>query len=113
MVTESPVYHWTIADTTSPCQNNFDQHTKFSGAQATNYQVVSNEKWLVLIEISGNSANSSAFKAKDAMQLCSGDHTVARLSRGVQGICKDKSRWSAEIYHAIHIGFTRLRFMSS
>jgi len=37
MVTDTSVYHWTIADQTSPPQKIFDRHAMLSGAQIINY----------------------------------------------------------------------------
>ena len=67
MVTDTYVYHWTIADQTSPPQKIFDRHATLSGAQIINYRVTPDEKGLVLIGISGNTTNPSAFKVKGAM----------------------------------------------
>ncbi|KAG5220979.1 Clathrin heavy chain [Salix suchowensis] len=73
IVTESAVYHWSISDQTSPPQKIFDRHPTLAGAQIINYRVTPDEKWLVLIGISGNSTNPSAFKVKGSMQLYSRD----------------------------------------
>jgi clathrin heavy chain len=61
MVTEISVFHWTIADSTSPPQKVFDHHATPAGAQTVNYRVTPDEKWLVLIGISGNTTNPSFF----------------------------------------------------
>ncbi|EGN91992.1 hypothetical protein SERLA73DRAFT_99912 [Serpula lacrymans var. lacrymans S7.3] len=82
MVTESAVFHWTIADQTSPPQKVFDRHATLSGAQIINYRVSSDEKWLVLIGISGNTTNPSAFKVKGAMQLYSRERGVSQPIEG-------------------------------
>lgn len=82
MVTEAAVFHWTIADATSPPQKIFDRHATLSGAQIINYRVTSDEKWLVLIGIAGNTTNPSAFKVKGAMQLYSRDRGVSQPIEG-------------------------------
>jgi clathrin heavy chain len=69
MVTDTSVYHWTIADQTSPPQKIFDRHATLSGAQIINYRVTLDEKWLALIGISGNTTNPSAFEVKGTMQF--------------------------------------------
>lgn len=82
MVTDTSVFHWTIADPTSPPQKVFDRHATLSGAQIINYRVTPDEKWLVLIGISGNTTNPSAFKVKGAMQLYSRDRGVSQPIEG-------------------------------
>lgn len=82
MVTDSAVYHWSITDQTSPPQKIFDRHPTLSGAQIINYRVTPDEKWLVLIGISGNSTNPSAFKVKGSMQLYSRDRGVSQPIEG-------------------------------
>jgi clathrin heavy chain len=82
MVTETSVYHWTIADQTSPPQKIFDRHPTLAGAQIINYRVTPDEKWLVLIGISGNSTNPSAFKIKGSMQLYSRERGVSQPIEG-------------------------------
>ena len=82
MVTESSVFHWTIADPTSPPQKIFDRHPTLSGAQIINYRATPDEKWLVLIGISGNATNPSAFKVKGAMQLYSKERGVSQPIEG-------------------------------
>ncbi|KIM77451.1 hypothetical protein PILCRDRAFT_796031, partial [Piloderma croceum F 1598] len=76
------VYHWTIADQTSPPQKIFDRQATLSGAQIINYQVTPDKKWLVLIGISGDTTNPSAFKVKGAMQLYSRDRGVSQPIEG-------------------------------
>ncbi|CAL1714910.1 unnamed protein product [Somion occarium] len=73
LVTETAVYHWTASDSTSPPQKIFDRHPTLVGAQIINYRASADEKWLVLIGISGNTTNPSAFKVKGSMQLFSRD----------------------------------------
>jgi clathrin heavy chain len=82
MVTESSVYHWTVGDSTSPPQKIFDRHPTLASAQIINYRVTPDEKWLVLIGISGNTANPSAFKIKGSMQLYSRDRGVSQPIEG-------------------------------
>ncbi|KAJ7636025.1 hypothetical protein DFH06DRAFT_1219759 [Mycena polygramma] len=82
MVTESSVFHWTIADQTSPPQKIFDRHPTLSGAQIINYRVTPDEKWLVLVGISGNTTNPSAFKVKGSMQLYSRERGVSQPIEG-------------------------------
>lgn len=82
MVTESSVFHWTISDPTSPPQKIFDRHLTLAGAQIINYRVTSDEKWLVLIGISGNTTNPSAFKVKGSMQLYSRERGVSQPIEG-------------------------------
>ncbi|KAG8220859.1 hypothetical protein J3R82DRAFT_2354 [Butyriboletus roseoflavus] len=82
MVTETSVYHWSIGDQTSAPQKVFDRHATLAGAQIINYRVSSDEKWLVLIGISSNSTNPSAFKVKGAMQLYSRERGVSQPIEG-------------------------------
>ncbi|KAG9312892.1 hypothetical protein JVU11DRAFT_6325 [Chiua virens] len=82
MVTETSVYHWSLNDQTSPPQKVFDRHPTLSGAQIINYRVTPDEKWLVLIGISSNSTNPSAFKVKGAMQLYSRERGVSQPIEG-------------------------------
>lgn len=82
MVTESAVHHWTISDPTSPPQKVFDRHPTLSGTQIINYRVTPDEKWLVLIGISSNATNPSAFKVKGSMQLYSRDRGVSQAIEG-------------------------------
>ena len=81
MVTETAVYHWTIADQASPPQKVFDRHVSLAGAQIINYRVTPDEKWLVVVGISGNSA-PGAFKIKGSIQLYSKDRS---LSQSIEG----------------------------
>ena len=82
MVTDTAVYHWSITDTTSPPQKIFDRHPTLVGAQIINYRASADEKWLVLVGISGNTTNPSAFKVKGAMQLYSRDRQVSQPIEG-------------------------------
>lgn len=82
MVTETAVFHWTINDATSPPQKVFDRHPTLAGAQIINYRTTPDEKWLVLVGISGNAANPSAFKVKGSMQLYSRERGVSQPIEG-------------------------------
>jgi len=81
LVSETAVYHWSIYDQTSPPQKVFD-HATLAGAQIINYRVTPDEKWLVLIGISGNTTNPSAFKIKGSMQLYSREQGVSQPIAG-------------------------------
>ena len=81
MVTDTAVYHWSIADTTTP-QKVFDRHATLAGCQIINYRISADEKWMVLIGISGNSTNPSAFKVKGSMQLYSRERGVSQPIEG-------------------------------
>ncbi|KAI0629190.1 clathrin heavy chain [Trametes polyzona] len=78
LVTETAVYHWSIADATSPPQKIFDRHPTLVGAQIINYRASADEKWLVLVGISGNTTNPSAFKVKGNIQLYSRERGVSQ-----------------------------------
>jgi clathrin heavy chain len=82
MSCERSVFHWTISDQTSPLQKIFDCHTTLSGAQIIDCRVTPDEKWLVLIGISGNTMNPAAFKVKGVMQLYSKDRGVSQAIEG-------------------------------
>ncbi|KAJ3555518.1 hypothetical protein NM688_g2533 [Phlebia brevispora] len=82
MVTDTSVYHWSVNDTTSPPQKIFDRHPTLVGAQIINYRASADEKWMVLIGISGNTTNPSAFKVKGAMQLYNKDRAVSQPIEG-------------------------------
>jgi clathrin heavy chain len=79
---DSSVCHWSITDTTSPPQKVFDRHAALAGTQIINYRISADEKWMVLIGISGNTANPSAFKVKGSMQLYSHERGVSQLIKG-------------------------------
>jgi len=81
MVTNSSVFHWSISDQNPPTKI-FDRHPTLSGCQIINYRVTDDEKWMVLIGISGNSTNPSAFKVKGSMQLYSRDRGVSQPIEG-------------------------------
>ncbi|KAI0331507.1 clathrin heavy chain [Cubamyces sp. BRFM 1775] len=82
LVTETAVYHWTISDATSPPQKIFDRHPTLVGAQIINYRASADEKWLVLIGISGNTTNPAAFKVKGSIQLYSRERGVSQPIEG-------------------------------
>ncbi|KAF8518034.1 hypothetical protein BU17DRAFT_76299 [Hysterangium stoloniferum] len=82
LVTDTSVYHWTIADETSPPQKMFDRHATLSGAQIINYRIATDEKWFVVIGIAGNTSNPAAFKVKGAMQLYSKERGVSQAIEG-------------------------------
>lgn len=82
IVTDSSVCHWSITDTTTPPQKVFDRHAALAGSQIINYRISADEKWMVLIGISGNTANPSAFKVKGSMQLYSRERAVSQLIEG-------------------------------
>ncbi|KAI0080182.1 clathrin heavy chain 1 [Panus rudis PR-1116 ss-1] len=82
LVTDTAVYHWNANDTTTPPQKIFDRHPTLMGAQIINYRASSDEKWLVLVGISGNTTNPAAFKVKGAMQLYSRDRGVSQPIEG-------------------------------
>ncbi|KAI0091788.1 clathrin heavy chain [Irpex rosettiformis] len=82
LVTDTSVYHWSISDTTTPPQKIFDRHPTLVGAQIINYRASADEKWLVLVGISGNTTNPSAFKVKGSMQLYSRDRGVSQPIEG-------------------------------
>ncbi|KAK7016226.1 Clathrin heavy chain [Paramarasmius palmivorus] len=82
IVTDTSVYHWSISDQTTAPQKVFDHHPTLSGTQIINYCVSGDEKWLVLIGISGNNNNPSAFKVKGSMQLYSRDRGVSQPIEG-------------------------------
>jgi clathrin heavy chain len=82
MVTSTAVYHWTIADPTSPPMKVFDRHATLADTQIINYRITPDEKWFVLIGISGNTTNPSAFKVKGSMQLYSKERGVSQAIEG-------------------------------
>ncbi|KAI0716028.1 clathrin heavy chain 1 [Cerioporus squamosus] len=82
LVTETAVYHWSISDATSPPQKIFDRHPTLVGAQIINYRTTPDEKWLVLVGISGNTTNPSAFKVKGSIQLYSRERGVSQPIEG-------------------------------
>ncbi|GBE77217.1 hypothetical protein SCP_0100890 [Sparassis crispa] len=59
-------------------QKIFDCHPTLVGVQIINYHVSADEKWLVLVGISGNTSNPSAFKVKGLVQLFSREHGVSQ-----------------------------------
>ena len=82
LVSETSVYHWSIADPTSPPQKVFDRHASLAGAQIINYRITPDEKWMVLVGISGNTTNPAAFKIKGGIQLFSKERGVSQMIEG-------------------------------
>ena len=82
IVTDTAVFHWSITNTTSPPQKVFDRHATLAGCQIINYRISSDEKWMVLVGISGNTTNPSAFKVKGSMQLYSRERGVSQPIEG-------------------------------
>ena len=80
MVTDTSVFHRTINNPTP--QKMFDRHATLAGSQIIDYRVTPDEKWLVLIGISSNTTNPSAFKVKGAIQLYSKDRGVSQPIEG-------------------------------
>lgn len=70
------------ADPNSAPQKTLDRHATLAGAQIINYRITPDEKWMVLIGISGNTTNPSAFKVKGAMQLYSKERGVSQPIEG-------------------------------
>jgi clathrin heavy chain len=81
MVTESSVFHWTIADQISPPQKIFDRHPILVDAQIINYRATPDEKWLVLVGISGNT-DPFGFEIKGSMQLYSRERGISQSIDG-------------------------------
>lgn len=71
IVTDTAVYHWTIADTTSAPAKVFDRHATLAEAQIINYRISSDAKWMVLVGITSNTTDPWVFKVKGVMQLYS------------------------------------------
>ncbi|KAH9935862.1 clathrin heavy chain [Epithele typhae] len=82
LVTETSVHHWSITDPTSAPQKIFDRHPTLVGSQIINYRTTSDEKWLVLVGISGNTTNPAAFKVKGNIQLYSRERGVSQPIEG-------------------------------
>ena len=80
MVTEGSVYHWSMEGESAPVKA-FDRHASLAGAQIINYRITSDEKWMVLIGISGNTA-PGGFRVKGAMQLYSKERQVSQPIEG-------------------------------
>jgi clathrin heavy chain len=80
VVTEGAVYHWSMEGDAAPAKI-FDRHASLAGAQIINYRVSPDEKWVVLIGISGNTA-PGAFRVKGSMQLYSRDRGVSQPIEG-------------------------------
>ena len=82
IVTDTSVYHWIITDATSPPQKIFDRHATLAGGQIINYRTSPDEKWMVLVGISANTTNPTAFKVKGSMQLYSRERGVSQPIEG-------------------------------
>ncbi|KZS94509.1 clathrin heavy chain 1 [Sistotremastrum niveocremeum HHB9708] len=82
LVTDTAVFHWSIDDASSPPAKIFDRHANLAGHQIINYRVTADEKWVVLIGISGNTGNPSAFKIRGSMQLYSRERGVSQPIEG-------------------------------
>lgn len=81
LVTESSVYHWSIADESAPLKM-FDRHASLAGAQIINYRITPDEKWFVVVGIAGNTTNPAGFKVRGAMQLYSKEKGVSQAIEG-------------------------------
>ncbi|KAH9456941.1 hypothetical protein Pst134EA_020848 [Puccinia striiformis f. sp. tritici] len=82
IVTETSVYHWAALDPTSPPVKVFDRNANLAGHQIINYRASSDEKWMVLVGITGNSGGGTAFKVKGNMQLYNKDRGVSQAIEG-------------------------------
>lgn len=82
IVTEFAVYHWAALDPTSPPIKAFDRNASLAGHQIINYRASVDEKWMVLVGISGNPSNPAAFKVKGSMQLYNKDRAVSQSIEG-------------------------------
>ncbi|KAI9629120.1 hypothetical protein H4Q26_018312 [Puccinia striiformis f. sp. tritici PST-130] len=82
IVTETSVYHWAALDPTSPPVKVFDRNANLAGHQIINYRASSDEKWMVLVGITGNSGGGAAFKVKGNMQLYNKDRGVSQAIEG-------------------------------
>lgn len=82
LVTSSAVYHWSMEGESGPTKV-FDRHASLAGTQIINYRISPDEKWLVLVGISGNTSGApNAFKVKGNMQLYSRDRGVSQPIEG-------------------------------
>ncbi|CAH7670842.1 clathrin, heavy polypeptide [Phakopsora pachyrhizi] len=82
IVTETSVFHWAALDSTSQPVKAFDRNATLSGHQIINYRASPDEKWMVLVGISGNPSNPAAFKVKGSMQLYNKDRAVSQSIEG-------------------------------
>lgn len=90
IVTTTAVYHWVAyAPASAPSTPTsdtpvkiFERHASLAGNQIINYRVTPDEKWLVLVGISSNTANPEGFKVKGAMQLYSKERGVSQPIEG-------------------------------
>ncbi|SAM07401.1 hypothetical protein [Absidia glauca] len=76
LVTNTAVYHWSIEGESGP-QKVFDRHTNLNDTQIINYRVSSDDKWMVLIGISGHNG-----RVVGAMQLYSKERGVSQPIEG-------------------------------
>ncbi|KAJ1034690.1 hypothetical protein NDA13_000947 [Ustilago tritici] len=82
IVTENAVYHWSIEGEAAPAKV-FDRHVSLQGTQIINYRASRDEKWLVLVGISGNASGApNAFRVKGSMQLYSRERGVSQPIEG-------------------------------
>ncbi len=82
IVTENAVYHWSMEGEAAPAKV-FDRHVSLQGTQIINYRASADEKWLVLVGISGNTSGApNAFRVKGSMQLYSRDRGVSQPIEG-------------------------------
>ncbi|UZJ52670.1 hypothetical protein CBS101457_001990 [Exobasidium rhododendri] len=82
LVTSNAVFHWSMEGEAGPTKV-FDRHASLAGSQIINYRVSPDEKWLVLVGISGNTSGApNAFKIKGNMQLYSRDRGVSQPIEG-------------------------------
>ncbi|KEI41487.1 uncharacterized protein L969DRAFT_58574 [Mixia osmundae IAM 14324] len=81
IVTDTAVYSWSISGQDAPVKV-FDRHASLAGHQIINLRQTSDGKWLVLVGISSNTTNPSAFKIKGSMQLYSRERGVSQPIEG-------------------------------
>lgn len=82
IVTDSSVYHWTIADRTSSPQKIFDRDASLSSSQIIDYRMTPDAKWSVLIGIAYNGNNPVGFNVDGSMQLYSKEMDVSYSIKG-------------------------------
>jgi clathrin heavy chain len=76
LVTNTAVYHWSIEGDSGP-QKVFDRHANLNDTQIINYRVSQDDKWMVLIGISGHNG-----RVVGAMQLYSKERGVSQPIEG-------------------------------
>ncbi|CAH1232642.1 CLTC [Branchiostoma lanceolatum] len=85
MVTDTAVYHWAMEGDSQP-QKMFDRHSSLAGCQIINYRTDAAQKWLLLIGISAQVAQSPSSDTQNrvvgAMQLYSVDRKVSQPIEG-------------------------------